>query len=132
MTPTFDEIRKWAMETWPTSSPANEIRAWGERLLNIIDRAEQMEKVLAVAKDLVEKKVEPEPIRVWRFQDAPEEYRALSQHGGDEDWIAYVPAYLANSYIPWLESGSFGVCDISEHKLRSIGDTIYIGATHEY
>lgn len=32
------------------------------------------------------------PIRVWRFEDAPEEFRRLSRCGGDEDWVAHVPA----------------------------------------
>ena len=31
-------------------------------------------------------------IKVWRFEDAPKKYRALSTNGGDEDWIAFVPA----------------------------------------
>lgn len=29
--------------------------------------------------------------RVWRFDDAPAEYRALSRHGGDEDYIVVGP-----------------------------------------
>lgn len=26
---------------------------------------------------------------VWAFRDAPEEFRALSDHGGDEDFVFY-------------------------------------------
>lgn len=29
-----------------------------------------------------------EPITVWPFQEAPQEYRDLSPHGGDEDCLA--------------------------------------------
>lgn len=68
-------------------------------------------------------------IRVWRFSDAPEELRDLSTHGGDEDWLALVPPLLANEYIGWLDSGSFGCCDISKHDHPELpGYVIYIGA----
>jgi hypothetical protein len=67
-------------------------------------------------------------ITVWRFEDAPPEFRGLSGHGGDEDWLALVPAALADDYIGWLDSGSaFGRCDTSEHKLPD-GSVVYIGA----
>lgn len=66
-------------------------------------------------------------IRVWRFDDAPEELRKLSRHGGDEDWLAHVPAVMAEDYIGWMEGGSFGACDVSEHKL-SDGSVVRIGA----
>lgn len=65
-------------------------------------------------------------IRVWRFEDAPEVCRALSEHGGDEDWLAAVPLD-EDDYIPWLESGTpFGCCDVSRHEY--CGFAIYIGA----
>lgn len=66
------------------------------------------------------------PIRVWRFDRAPARYQALSDHGGDEDWLAFVPYEYYNAYIPWLESPQFGCCRISEHPVR--GGTVWIGA----
>lgn len=67
-------------------------------------------------------------ILVWSFDDAPEEYRALSPHGGDEDWLALIPADLNDAYIPWMETGStFGCCDVSEHNLAD-GRQVRIGA----
>jgi hypothetical protein len=66
-------------------------------------------------------------ICVWRFNDAPQEWRDLSQHGGDEDWLAVVPATMRDAYIPWLDYGSFGVCDISRHELPD-GRIVFIGA----
>jgi len=36
-------------------------------------------------------KIAPNHIRVWAWKDAPEELKALSQHGGDEDWLALLP-----------------------------------------
>ncbi len=65
-------------------------------------------------------------ILVWRFEDAPEAYRELSPHGGDEDWLAYVPSSLCEEYIGWLEYGPFGCYQITEHKVD--GGTVKIGA----
>lgn len=67
-------------------------------------------------------------IIVWRFYDAPQEFRDLSGHGGDEDWLALIPKELKDEWIPWMESGSsFGCCDVSEHDLGERG-IIRIGA----
>lgn len=66
-------------------------------------------------------------IRVWPWPDAPERFRALSSHGGDEDWVAFVPTEFCTDYIPWLAPGTpFGVCDVSEHHIT--GGVVYIGA----
>ena len=68
------------------------------------------------------------PILVWRFEDAPAEYRALSKHGGDEDWVALVPAVYADAWIGWMVEGTpFGCCEVSVHPLGN-GDTVRIGA----
>jgi len=70
----------------------------------------------------------PEPIKVWPFEDAPEEYRKLSEHGGDEDWLALVPARYLTLCIPWAESGGrFGISETSEHVLPN-GMLVLIGA----
>ena len=67
-------------------------------------------------------------IQVWRFFDAPEQCQALSQHGGDEDWVALIPAALLDEWMPWMESGSaFGCCDVSIHELPD-GRQVRIGA----
>lgn len=67
-------------------------------------------------------------ITVWRYLDAPESLKALSGHGGDEDWLALIPPELADTYIGWMQSGSsFGCCDVSEHKLED-GSIVKIGA----
>ena len=71
--------------------------------------------------------VEPAPILVWQFRDAPKELQLLSTHGGDEDWLAVVPPHLSEAYIPWLEYGPFGCCDITRHELPD-GRVVYIGA----
>lgn len=57
-------------------------------------------------------------ISVWRWEDAPEEYRALSQHGGDEDWLVFVPKSLRGEYFGWMAVGSaFGVCDVERYEI---------------
>jgi hypothetical protein len=72
----------------------------------------------------------PNHIRVWRFQDAPEELRALSTHGGDEDWLALLPPKFAGQWIDWMDSGGrFGCSDVSTHSHPELpGYEIRIGA----
>lgn len=66
-------------------------------------------------------------IRVWRFEDAPAKYRRLSEHGGDEDWLAFIPQALAHDYIGWMAEGTaFGCCSVSEHPVE--GGLVRIGA----
>ena len=66
---------------------------------------------------------------VWRFDDAPLELRCLSDHGGDEDWLLYIPP--GNDDRPaWAEDGcysQFGCCSVSEHALSN-GARVRIGA----
>lgn len=69
---------------------------------------------------------EPRLIRVWRFGDAPSALRALSRHGGDEDWLAVVPRGMGQP--DWTQSGTgFAWCRVSEHP-QPDGTTVYIGA----
>jgi hypothetical protein len=65
-------------------------------------------------------------IVIWEWWDAPGELRALSDHGGDEDWVALVPKNM--NQPSWMESGtSFGCCSVSENQLPD-GRWVYIGA----
>jgi hypothetical protein len=66
-------------------------------------------------------------ISVWRFHEAPQEFQALSGHGGDEDWLAFVPETMGDPWIGWLESRSpFGVSEVTRHPVD--GGFVYIGA----
>lgn len=71
---------------------------------------------------------EPEPIRVWRFEEAPPSLRALSSEG-DEDWLALIPPHLVGSEIEWLESGTaFGVGRVTEYVSQKLpGYRVRIG-----
>lgn len=69
------------------------------------------------------------PIQIWPFNQAPKRYQKLSQHGGDEDWIAFIPhaTYKKIGQPGWMYSGSnFGCCDVSEHVHKD--GMIFIGA----
>lgn len=69
-----------------------------------------------------------EHIKVWRFYDAPRRLQELSTSGGDEDWLALVPASYPH-HIAWLEeyNNGFGICD-TEHVPLDDGRAIYIGS----
>lgn len=69
------------------------------------------------------------PIQVWPFYQAPKKYQKLSRHGGDEDWIAFVPAatYRKIGHPDWMSDGTpFGRCDVSEHGQAD--GVVFIGA----
>lgn len=87
-------------------------------VLDAIERVERVESALALR--------DPKAVIVWRFDEAPANLRALSRHGGDEDWLAVLPP---NQTAPmWASPGSpFGVCDVSEHELVD-GRMVLIGA----
>lgn len=66
-------------------------------------------------------------ILVWSFYDAPEVLRQLSGHGGDEDWLAWVPPGIDDT-IFWAQPGTpFGCCDVLESALPN-GARVLIGA----
>lgn len=78
------------------------------------------------------------PILIWSFYEAPIELRNLSQHGGDEDWLAVIPKSFYEKYsLPlWMEEDTeFGICSVTtqvvEFELEyfcNVGDIIVIGA----
>lgn len=37
---------------------------------------------------------------LWKFRDAPTEYRLLSENGGDEDWLMLVPSDFITEWYP--------------------------------
>ena len=55
------------------------------------------------------------PIEVWRFEDAPKHLQDLSTNGGDEDWVAVVPPWLAKEDIRWMRT-AFGCCCVNEYE----------------
>jgi hypothetical protein len=73
--------------------------------------------------------MEKEPIKIWRFEDAPKEYQKLSTNGGDEDWLALMPNKFNGGDIPiflqeWQEGMAFGYCNVDEYKIK-IKNKIY-------
>lgn len=64
-------------------------------------------------------------IRVWEFDDAPQELRSLTTNGGDEDWIAVLPP--GTSAPMWAAEGTpFGCCCVDRHELPD-GRVVLIG-----
>ncbi len=43
----------------------------------------------------------PPALQLWPFAQAPPAYQALSEAGGDEDWVLYCPAALLGARWPW-------------------------------
>lgn len=67
-----------------------------------------------------------ESIVVWSFYSAPGELRCLSNHGGDEDYIALLPHGM--DAPSWMRSGSaFGCFSVSESEYGD-GRRVFIGA----
>ena len=64
------------------------------------------------------------PILFWPWQYAPENYKKMSRHGGDEDWVALIPKSLKD-FDYWIDR--LEVCDIEKFILQN-GDQLWIGA----
>lgn len=87
-----------AHEAWCEASRAN--------LAAVIDRADRVAAQLAVLRA---------SICVWNFADAPAAYQALSHNGGDEDWLAFIPAGFPGGVPHWMgDSADRGWCNITE------------------
>lgn len=69
-----------------------------------------------------------EPIKIWRYRDAPVHLKAMSEHGGDEDYIALVPLHYRDEHLVWRieDLGLLGCCSTDKHETPE-GD-VYIGA----
>lgn len=63
-------------------------------------------------------------ILIWDFYQAPKEYRRLSQCGGDEDYLAFVPTGVRPPH--WVEdAGPLGACSVDRFEVD--GGTVFIG-----
>lgn len=66
-------------------------------------------------------------IRVWRFGDAPEELRKLSDNGGDEDWVALLPeGWPKERSIAWAQAGTPFGPSVDEYEWN--GRVVLIGS----
>lgn len=65
-------------------------------------------------------------IQIWNWEKAPQEFKNLSCNGGDEDWVAFVPAEYRQESLIWMEEGTaFGCCSV--HVIEVEGGEIHIG-----
>ncbi len=69
-----------------------------------------------------------EPIRVWRFHDAPIELQHVSTNGGDEDWLMEIP-WEYDGHVDWIYERAFGCSGVDEYKHPTkVGWRIKIGS----
>lgn len=51
-------------------------------------------------------------VLAWNFQSAPECFRDLSDHGGDEDFVVVIPPGITNTYLhDRLHDNLNGMCE---------------------
>jgi len=96
-----------------TASISNEIRP---SFLLIIEIVKIMER-------------EKEFFKIWEFKDAPKKYSTLSTNGGDEDWVAFVPESMDDTWkvFNFFEyNNKFGDCEDNTHDVD--GGAVYIGS----
>jgi hypothetical protein len=66
-------------------------------------------------------------IKVWRWENAPKSYKILSENGGDEDWVAFIPNKIKEEYYSWMDEGTgFGCCTVKEYTIN--GGVVRIGS----
>jgi hypothetical protein len=86
---------------WPSEASRGALPAWALRVL-----ANEMEKRDETWDAIIQgdHRVGPGCLQVWKWDDAPEEWKKLSTSDGDEDWLALVPLRLlpetANGVAP--------------------------------
>jgi hypothetical protein len=66
------------------------------------------------------------PISVWAFDDAPVKYQEMSDHGGDEDWIVFLPYDSADLSVAERIVERLTVCDCDRYNVD--GGVIWITA----
>ena len=65
-------------------------------------------------------------ISLWSWSEAPQEFKDLSPHGGDEDFVAFIPGCLTDEFNMRRYIGRMASCDCYEHEID--GGLVLIGA----
>ncbi len=72
-------------------------------------------------------------ILVWRWDDAPDEFRSLSQRVGNGEWVAFVPWEIWEiagrdlSNIRWLNSKEFSCVEVEIYDSEDGEGVVFIG-----
>lgn len=77
---------------WPTNEASRGcLPSWALRAL-----ADEMDKRDTTWHAIIagDHRIGPPCVQVWKWDQAPEEWKKLSTHGGDEDWLALVPTVM--------------------------------------
>ena len=68
-------------------------------------------------------------ILIWKFKDAPHYYRELSELGGNEVWLMYVPAALEKEWlVEFITQAGEPFGERAIHRYPLSGAMVYIGA----
>lgn len=114
---------------WPTNEASRGgLYSWCLRLL-----ADEMDKRDAAWHAVVsgDPQIGPGCVQVWKWDDAPEEWKKLSTWSGDEDWLALVPlSFMSGDIGPaelwWM---SWSPEKVKRYKEGApLGFEIWIGA----
>lgn len=66
-------------------------------------------------------------VHLWLFEEAPQEYQDLSENGGDEDWVMFVPERLESHPLVISMSEKIDVSySPEEHEVE--GGWVFIGS----
>lgn len=71
-------------------------------------------------------------ITMWQFKDAPAILRALSDNGGDEDWLAIVPKSICEHGLPaFMHSSAFAIDgSLQEHEFPGLPNDVIVISSH--
>lgn len=61
-------------------------------------------------------------VKIWPFEYAPEKYKKLSYHGGDEDWVIEYPKDPSFFQLSYFENiaDRLTVCDYQEIEVDGV------------
>ena len=67
-------------------------------------------------------------IKVWPWENAPEDYKAICSQGGDEDWIVFVPYELRDILEYGLPTWLIKIDTMEEPVMFDVSDgTLFVG-----
>lgn len=74
----------------------------------------------------------PDLIILWPWREAPDEYKKLSPHGGDEDWVLHVPERFVEGMYEDSDDGEhfYSEPSFTSYTLNAICERIGISDTH--
>lgn len=72
-------------------------------------------------------------MKLWIWEDAPEEYKQLYSQGGDEDWLLFIPKEISWNFKGGLADYPWWIdnMDVTKEPIRyDAEDGIFLVGTH--